>query len=194
MKVFALALAAGIMAASAFNATEAEAGRIGFHFNPIFLPKPHYYGPRHTYRSYDYEDLYDIRDRRRMRSQRALEVQRRRAAAAQQKQELARFKAAKAAERRQTAKQEAMREKVAAAKVEAVAAPPPLPARNAITASSVSIPTEALLTQQETGDKSIRASVSLEQSEAAMPAAPVGLGCKQFLPSAGITISVPCSN
>lgn len=198
MKRIVIALAAGIIATAAIPTQEAQAGRFGFRFSPIFLPKPQFYSHSYRSRDWDDEDKYEARARR-YRAQRFNQMDRRSAAiqARKQKEAARRQAAAEAAERRLAEKRARITAKKATdqetetTKTTEVA-PPPVPTRK-VTVANAPFPTEAVLTNQESGTKFIPPVASFDQAEVTKPAPPAELTCKQFLPGAGITISIPCS-
>jgi hypothetical protein len=209
MKRFAIAIAASIVAATSFAAPGAEAGRLGFHFSPAFIPAPKYYD--HGYRQPRHESRYERRQRI-YETDRYSESRRRRAAIAKQKRlEAARERQAEerrqaaieaAAQRRLVAKRNAERARVEASN--AAASPPPPPTKKIAAASHAPVPTEALLTRQEVKStpKTASAVASANEIEPATVTVdsveavekPAELGCKKFLPGAGVTISVPCAD
>ncbi|MFM1813372.1 MAG: hypothetical protein RLZ98_67 [Pseudomonadota bacterium] len=206
MKRMIIAIAAGLVAATAFTAPEARAGGFGIHLSPVFIPTPRFHGNGYARRNWRhrYEDRYERRERR-MRAERLYEQKRRRAAIARERAAEAKRRAASAAAAEHAAEQKRIAAAEAAAAL-AAASPPPLPARKVVTAAISPVPTEALLTRQETRPRPNREgavassndtdgqSVVIEPVQPEASSEPAALGCKMFLPGAGLTVSVPCEN
>ncbi len=220
MKRLMIALATSAIAAASLGTTSAEAGgRLGFHFSPVFIPKPHYSGDYHRRGGWEYEDrlrrkrrLRRLRAKRRRAEHRRWLAQQRRKAIAKKKR-LARIRAEK--ERRARLAREQADQKAAQKAAQTTAlqtptpqatTPPPLPEKRKKVVSRAPVPTEALLTRQDQKSKRIATptkqaskpqpsrKADVTQPNAGVPKATTSaLKCRKFLPGAGITISVACT-